>query len=82
MNYNDIQVNKYKNCNIFGTFNSVAFPNDKNINQYFIDTTYKSFPKNIDNSKCFLVTFGYNYSKYLFELILVALLSHQDTNIY
>ena len=52
MNYNDMQVNKYKKFLIFGTFNSVALLNDKNINQYFIDTTYKSVPNDIDNAKC------------------------------
>ena len=82
MNYNDIQVNKYKNFRIFGTFNSVALLNDKNINQYFIDTTYKSVPNDIDNAKCLIVIIGYNYSKDLFKLILVAILNHYDTNIY
>ena len=55
--------------------------NDKNINQYFIDTTYKSVPKDLDNAKALLVIIGYNYSKDIFELILVALLSHEDTSI-
>ena len=82
MNYNDIQVNKYKNFHILGTFNSVALLNDKNINQYFIDTTYKSIPNDIDNDKCLLVIIGYNYSKDLLELNLVVLLSREDTNIY
>jgi len=63
-------------------FNSVALLNDKNINQYFIDITYKSLPADIDNAKFLLVIIGYNYSKDLFELILVALLNHKDTNIY
>ena len=81
MNYKDIQSNKFKSFRIFGTFNSISLLNDKNINQFFIDTTYKSVPNDFNDAKALLVIIGYNYTKDLFELILVTLLSHEDTNI-
>ena len=81
MYYNDIQTNKFKTFRIFGTYKSISLLNDNNINQFFIDTTYKSVPNDLEDAKCLLVILGYNYTKDLFELILVALLSHEDTNI-
>ena len=47
MHYNDIQANKFKTFRIFGAYNTISLLNDKNINQYFIDTTYKSVPKDL-----------------------------------
>ena len=81
MHYNDIQANKFKTFRIFETYNSMQLLNDKNINQYFIDTTYKSVPKDLNDVKALLIIIGYNYTKDIFEIILVKLLSHGDTNI-
>ena len=47
MHYNDIQPNKFKTFRIFGAYNTISLLNDKNINQNFIDTTYKSVPKDL-----------------------------------
>ena len=59
---------------------SISLLNEKNINQYFIDITYKSVPKDLNEVKALLFIIGYNYTKDIFELILVALLN-EDTNI-
>ena len=75
------KTNKFKTFRIFETYNSISLLNDKNINQYFIDTTYKSVPKDLNDAKALLIIIGYNYTKDIFELILVALLSLEDTNI-
>ena len=80
MHYNDIQANKFKTFRIFGAYNTISL-NYKNINQYFIDTTYKSVPKDLNDVKALLIIIGYNYTKDIFEIILVKLLSHGDTNI-
>ena len=81
MHYNDIQAIKFKTFRIFGTYNSISLLNDKIINHYFISTTYKSFPNVFNHIKALLIIIGYNYTKDIFELILVTLLTHEVTNI-
>jgi len=54
----------------------------KDINQFFIDTTYKCLPNELEDAKSFLVLIGYNTKKDLFELILVAILSYEDLDIF
>ena len=82
MNYIDFNTNKNKNFRIFATQQSISLLKDANIKQNFIDTTYKCFPYELDDAKSLLVMIGYNFSKDLFELILVVLLSNEDTNIF
>lgn len=54
----------------------------KDINQFFIDTTYKCLPNELEDAKSFLVLIGYNTKKDLFKLILVAILSCEDSDIF
>ena len=82
MNYIDFNTNKNKNFRIFATQKSISLLKDTNIKQYFIDTTYRCIPHELDDSKSLLVMIGYNSAKDLFELILVGLLSNEDTNIF
>ena len=55
---------------------------NSDINQYFIDTTYKCLPNDLEDAKSFLVLIGYNNKKDLFQLILVAVLCGEDSDIY
>lgn len=80
MNY--IYFNINKNFRIFTTHQSISLLKNTNIKQYFIDTTYKCIPYELDDAKSILVMIGYNFSKYLFKLILVVLLSNEDINIF
>ena len=72
--------NKFDNIKIYGTYISLNLLNDKKINQYFIDGTYKVVPYNKDY-KCMVVLIGFNYSLNLYQLILVALLSNETGEI-
>lgn len=63
---------------LFGTINSMSFLNDKNITQYFIDSTYKCLPNNMPKCKTFLLIIGYDCSIDSFQLCCAATLSHKD----
>ena len=56
--------------------------NTNEISQFFIDTAYKCLPYDIEDAKSLLVLIGYNFKKDLFELILVAILSNEDSDIF
>ncbi len=51
MDYIDFNTNKNKNFRIFATQQSIALLKDANIKQYFIDTTYKGIPYELDDAK-------------------------------
>lgn len=55
---------------------------EKDINQFFIDTTCKCLPNELEEIKIFLVLIGYNAKKDLFEMILVGILSFEDSDIF
>ena len=68
---------------IFATNNSISLLNSSDINQYYIDCTYKCIPNELNtNSAALLVLIGYNYKLDKFQLILVALLSNENTDIF
>ena len=79
--YKDIQTQTYKNFRIYSTDLSISLLNSKDINQFFIDTTFKCVPNEINDSNSLLVLLGYNNSKDIFELILVALLTNEDNEL-
>ena len=79
--YKDIQTQTYKNFRIYSTDLSISLLNSKDINQYFIDTTFKCVPNEINDSNSLLVMLGYNNSKDIFELILVALITNEDNEL-
>ena len=54
---------------------------DKNINQYFVDETYKVVPYN-NEFKCLLILMGFNYRLNLYQLSLIALLTSETSKIY
>ena len=80
MKFKDIQTDNYKTFRIYATDLSLSLLNNKNINQYFIDTTYKCVPNDIDEAKSLLIIIGYNNSTDKFELILASLLSKEDSD--
>ena len=79
--YKDIQTQTYKNFRIYSTDLSISLLNSKDINQFFIDTTFKCVPNEINDSNSLTVMLGYNNSKDIFELILVALLTNEDNEL-
>ena len=79
--YKDIKTQNYKKFLIYSTDLSISLLNSKEINQYFIDTTFRCLPNEIHDSNSLLVMLGYNTSKDMFELILVALLSNEDNKL-
>ena len=60
MKFKDIQTDNYKTFRIYATDLSLSLLNNKNINQYFIDTTYKCLPNDIDEARSLLIMIGYN----------------------
>ena len=80
--YKDKDEDIYKHIRIYATEKSISLLNNGDINQYFIDTTYKCLPKDIEDSKSLLVLIGYNNKKDIFELILVSIMSHEDADIF
>ena len=66
---------------IYGTFISLNLLKDKNINQYFVDGTYKVVPYN-NEFKCLLIWMGFKYRLNLYQLSLVALLTSETSEIY
>jgi len=81
MKFKDIQTDIYITFRIYATDLSLSLINKKNINQYFIDTTYKCIPNDIDEARSLLIIIGYNNLTDEFELILASLLSKEDSNI-
>ena len=79
--YKDIQTQNYKNFRIYSTDLSISLLNSKEMNQYFIDTTFRCEPNEIHDSNSLLVMLGYNNSKDIFELILVALITNEDNEL-
>ena len=73
--YKEQTGEKYKSFKIYGTPKSISLLNNEDITQYFVDTTYKCLPNEIEEAKSLFVLIGYNSKKDLFELILVAILS-------
>ena len=53
----------------------------KDFEQYFTNCAYKYKPKEISGKNALLVLMGHNYKYDKFELILIALLSHEEVDI-
>ena len=81
MKFKDIQTDNYKTIRIYATELTLSLLNSKNINHYFIDTTYKCVPNDIDESKSLLIIICYNNITDKFELILAPLLSKEYSDI-
>ena len=60
MIFKDIQIDNYKTFRIYTTDLSLSLLNNKNINHYFIDTTYKCVPNDKDEARSLLIIIGYN----------------------
>ena len=75
------EENKIEKIKIYGTFISLNLLKDKNINQYFVDGTYKVVPYN-NEIKCLLILMGFNYRLNLYQLSLVALLTSETSEYY
>ena len=77
---------KHKDTNkifyVFATQYSLSLLNSPDINQYFTDCTYKCVPNDLKGKYSLLVLMGYNFKSDKFQLILIALLSNEDTDIY
>lgn len=67
---------------LFGTDYSLSLLNSPEINQYFSDCTYKFIPVELKGKYSLLVILGYNYKRDKYQLILIALLTNEDTEIY
>ena len=81
MKFKDIQTHSYKSFRIYGKDLSISLLDSKVINLYFIDSTYMCIPNNREDLKSFLAIIGYKFNKDHFELVLVALLSNEDSDI-
>ena len=51
MKFKNIRTDNYKSFRIYATDLSLSLLNNKNINHYFIDTTYKCVPNDIDEAR-------------------------------
>lgn len=70
-----------KNFRIYGTNKSISLLYSKDISQYFTDCTYKCLPSELSNKASLLVLLGYNYKIDKFQLVLIGILSHEDSDI-
>lgn len=71
-----------KKIRIYGTKKSMKLLTDKEISQYFTDCTYKCLPSELLNKSSLLVLLGYNHKIDKFLLVLIRILSHEDSDIY
>ena len=55
---------------------------DKEISQYFTDCTYKCLQSELLNKSSLLVLLGYNHKIDKFLLVLIAILSNEDSDIF
>ena len=62
MKFKDIRTDNYKSFRIYAIDLSLSLLNNKKIKQYFIDTTYKCLPSDIDEAKSLLIMICYNNS--------------------
>ena len=80
-----IDKNNYdieKKFRIYGTYKSMGLLNNPDISQYFTDCTYRCLPSELTNKSSLLVLLGYNYKFDKFKLVLIGILSHEDSDIY
>lgn len=71
-----------KNFRIYGTKSSMSLLTSNEITQYFTDCTYKCLSYEIKDNAFLLVMLGYNCVKDKFQLILIAILSHESSDVY
>lgn len=67
-----------KKFGIYGTFNSMKNFILKILNNILQIVTYKCISNELSGKNALLVLMGYNYKYDKFELILIALLSHEE----
>ena len=79
---NKLNNKENKVIRIYGTENSIKLLSDEDCTQYFIDCTYKCVPKISENSKNLLLLMAYNAKYDLFEICVVAILSHEDWELF
>ena len=72
---------KQTEIRIFGTDKTLDYLNDKHINQYFIDGTYKIIP-NIDNIQSLVLIIGFNFEKNLYLLCSLITLGDEKEETY
>ena len=83
MDYIDIKNRDIKkNFRIFDTSYSLGLLHIKDISQYFTDYTYKCIPSDLIDINALLILIGYNHRLDKFQLVLIALLSNEDTDIF
>ena len=61
---------------------SISLLSNKDINQYYIDGTYKCIPFNSPDIKVLIILICYNQKKDLYELCLVSTFSHEHTDTF
>ena len=85
INYNLSNSNLNKDdkiIRIYGTLESISLLSNKDINQYYIDGTYKCIPFNSPDIKVLILLICYNQKKDLYELCLASTFSHEDTDTF
>ena len=82
LEYIDNKKDNKKGFYLFGTDYSLSLLNSPEINQYFSDCTYKFIPFELKGKYSLLVILGYNFKRDKYQLILIALLTNEDTEIY
>lgn len=63
---------------IFETYNSMKNLSNKDFTQFFVDSTYKCIPANLEKFKALLLIIGFDSSIDSFSICCVAFLSHED----
>ena len=71
-----------KTLRIYGNKLSMNLFHNKEINQYFVDCTYRCVPAGLESANSLLLLIGYNIKYDLYELCCIGVLSHESNDIY
>ena len=71
-----------KTLRIYGNKLSMNLLHSSDINQYFVDCTYRCVPAGLESANSLLLLIGYNIKYDLYELCCVGVLSHESKDIF
>ena len=71
-----------KTLRIYANKLSINLLHSNDINQYFVDCTYRCVPAGLESANSLLLLIGYNIKYDLYELCYIGVLSHESKDIY
>jgi hypothetical protein len=77
----EIKINE-KTLRIYANKLSINLLHSNDINQYFVDCTYRCVPAGLESANSLLLLIGYKIKYDLYELCFIGVLSHESKDIY